>query len=108
MAEVPTKPSRRRLRFSFSLWTLFGVITLCAAGVAWFVVPVRHVAFAMLKVSAQTPGLLNHVPASAEEFTIFKRTQIQLIISKVVLLSTVSEPMIAALSMIRKHDDDRV
>jgi hypothetical protein len=108
MAEVPTKPSRRPFRFSFSLWTLFGVITLCAAGLAWFVVPVRHEAFALLKVSGKTQSMLPTSHGAGEDFSVFKRTQIQLILSNVVLLRTVVEPAIAALSVIREHDDDPV
>jgi capsular polysaccharide biosynthesis protein len=89
-------------------WTIgLGVVILIGAGVAWFVVPVHYEAFALLKVLSRPPYVLAK-PADIppDEFSIFKRTQAQLLLSDHVLQRAVSEPEVNQLSVIQEHDDE--
>jgi capsular polysaccharide biosynthesis protein len=91
-------------------WAIgLGVVILIGAGVAWLVVPVRYEAFALLKVSTRPPYVLaRSADVPLDEFKIFKRTQVQLILSNQVLQRAVSEPEVNRLSVIQEHDDEPV
>lgn len=94
---------RRRWTLAIGLGVLASSIVLA---LLWFLIPVKYEAFALLKVAAKTPSVLDKNAGGDAEFLVFKRTQVQLILSGVVLQRTVSEPDIARLSLIKEHDDD--
>ncbi len=97
--------TRRRWPLAVGL----GVTAATLAAVAvWFLVPVRYEAFALLKVSGQQPSVLMNENSAPENFIIFKRTQVQLILSNIVLQRTVAEPAISRLSIINAHSNDPV
>jgi succinoglycan biosynthesis transport protein ExoP len=96
---------RRRWPLAIGLGLLVGGV---AAGLLWILMPVKYEAFATLKVSGAPPAVLEKSTSGHEEFALFKRTQIQLVLSNVVLLRTLAEPVINRLSMIQEHNDDPV
>ena len=100
-----THAVRRRWALSLGLGLLVGGV---AAGLVAFFVPVKYEAFSLLRVSNRAPSVLAETASGIEEFAIFKRTQIQLILSGIVLQRTVVEPDINRLSIIHEHDDDPV
>ncbi|MEX0678962.1 MAG: polysaccharide biosynthesis tyrosine autokinase [Pirellulales bacterium] len=79
-----------------------------AAGILWFLLPVKYEAYALLKVSGKPPAVLDKASAAAEEFAVFKRTQVQLILSQLVLNGTLREQSINRLSMVHENNDDQV
>ncbi len=79
---------------------MLGLMILIVAGLAWFFVPVRYEAFALLKVSSRPPSVLDESLSTADDFSIFKRTQVQLLLSRPVLERTVVAPQIARLSAV--------
>ncbi len=81
-------------------------VTLLVAGLAWSLVPPRYEAFALLRVADKRPTVMANSGESAEAFSIFKRTQVQLMLSGSVLRRTVGEPEIAKLPTIKSHGDD--
>jgi capsular polysaccharide biosynthesis protein len=99
--------SNRRGRWG-SLLIAAGVIILLAAGAAWYLVPVRYEAFALLKVASTPPTVLTKGEVAPDDFDIFRRTQAQLVKSHVVLNGTLREPSINALSIVQPHQDDTV
>src|SRR5262249_57248290 len=54
------------------------------------------------------PQVLTTKDTAAEEFTVFKRTQVQLLKSNFVLQATLREKDIARLEMVRENSDDPV
>jgi capsular exopolysaccharide synthesis family protein len=97
---------RRRWTLAIGLGITVGSI---AAALAWLLVPVRYEAAAQLKVSNHVPAVLLRSNASvADEFAVFKRTQVQLILSPQVLGRAVSEPDINRLSIMQEHSDEPV
>jgi hypothetical protein len=50
-----------------------------AGGLAWLLAPVPYEAFALLKISRTPPSVLGSAEESNDEFTIFKRTQVELV-----------------------------
>ncbi|HEX3726008.1 MAG TPA: AAA family ATPase, partial [Pirellulales bacterium] len=94
---------RRRWPLAIGLGLLVGGL---AAGIVAYVVPVRYEVFALLRVAGRTPSVLVKSSEAAEEFAIFKRTQVQLILSGIVLRRTLSEREINKLSIVHEHDDD--
>ncbi|MBI3839643.1 MAG: hypothetical protein HY288_17110 [Planctomycetia bacterium] len=97
--------ARRRWSLAIGLGLLGGAI---AAGLACLLVPVHYEAFALLKISRQSPAVLNQVAVSNDEFAMFKRTQVELIRSDVVMHGTLRQPDINKLSMVQDHKDDPV
>jgi capsular exopolysaccharide synthesis family protein len=97
--------ARRRWTLAIGLGVMVGSI---AGGLVWFFVPVRYEAFALLRVTSAPPAVLDRVTTGPEEFMTFKRTQVQLILSNMVLRRTVSEPDITKLSVMQEHNDDQV
>ena len=96
---------RRRWTLALGLGLLVSVV---AAGLLWFLLPVKYEAFALLRVSGQRPAILEAGGSGGEEFDVFKRTQVQLILSYVVLNGTLRERSINQLSVAREHSDDQV
>ncbi len=94
---------RRRLPLALGLGI---AVSITAALLIWFLVPVKYEAFALVRVSEKRGGVLDKTSEAAQAFTIFKRTQVQLMSSGPVLRNTVREPTIARLPMIQEHDDD--
>jgi polysaccharide biosynthesis transport protein len=84
-------------------------VSTLVAGLVWFFVPVKYEAFALLKVAGKPPMVLGRLTDSVtDEFSVFKRTQVDLIKSNVVMLGTFREKEINQLSMVREHSDDPV
>jgi capsular exopolysaccharide synthesis family protein len=83
-------------------------VSLVAAGLLWFLLPVKYEAYALMKVSGKPPSVLDKVSAAAEEFAVFKRTQVQLILSNVVLNGTLRDPAVNRLSIVKENSDDPV
>ena len=96
---------RRRMPLAIGLGLLVGGL---AAGLVWFFVPVRYEAFALLRVAEKPGQVLAKQGEAGTAFEIFKRTQVQLILSPMVLRRTVGEQEISKLSMIKANDDDPV
>jgi capsular exopolysaccharide synthesis family protein len=96
---------RRRWPLAVGLGTAVGVL---AAAIVWFLMPIRYEAYALLRVAEKTGGVLTKANEGADAFAIFKRTQVQYILSGPVLRGTVREPSIGRLSMVKEHDDDPV
>ncbi len=74
----------------------------------WYLVPVRYEAFALLRVSDRPPTVLKERSAAVEEFAVFKRTQVQLLLSNVVLQGTLRAADISRLTTIKEQSDDPV
>ena len=80
-----------------------------AATLVWWLVPVNYEAFALLRVAGKPPVVLGELGESgAEEFAVFKRTQVELIRSGTVLTGTLRDTGVNKLSMVREHRDDPV
>jgi capsular polysaccharide biosynthesis protein len=86
-----------------------GTLVVLAALAAWFFVPVQYEAYALLKVANRPPAVLTGPAATAgEDFSIFKRTQAQLLLSSAVLEGTLRDPQIDRLAIVQAHQDDPV
>ncbi|MEX0678963.1 MAG: hypothetical protein WD063_17955 [Pirellulales bacterium] len=85
-----------------------GVLVVLTTAAAWYSVPVQYEAYALVKVASTPPSVLAKRQDAAEEFAVFKRTQVQLILSPAVLNGTLREPKINRLSIVQKHEDDPV
>jgi hypothetical protein len=59
-------------------------------------------------VAEKAPGVLNESAGDADQFAVFKRTQVQLIKSGAVLRAAVRQPKIAELSVVRRYGDNAV
>jgi capsular exopolysaccharide synthesis family protein len=81
---------------------------LLAAGLVWFFVPVKYEAFAWLRVAEKPGQVLEKSNEGTEGFSIFKRTQAQLIRSGPVLRGTMRVPQINNLSIIQENNEDPV
>ena len=79
-----------------------------AAGLLWFFLPVHYEAFALLKVAGKPPTVLERRAGAADEFAVYKRTQVQLIRSGMVLYGTVRDPKINGLSLYKENSDDPI
>jgi capsular polysaccharide biosynthesis protein len=99
--------SSRARRFG-TLLIAAGALVLLAAASAWYFFPVQYEAYALLKVASKPPAVLGQGPVADVDFAIFKRTQVQLMLSSVVLNGTLREPAIFRLSMVQAHRDDPV
>ncbi len=96
---------RRRWPLAIGLGVTVATI---AAGLLWFFLPVHYEAFALLKVAGKPPAVLEKRAGATDEFAVFKRTQVQLIRSGLVLQSTLRDAQINRLSLIKEHSDDPV
>ncbi len=96
---------RRRWTLAIGLGVLSSSI---AAALAWVLIPIRYEAFALLKVSSNAPTVFAKSSSGGPDFMVFKRTQVQLILSNQVLQRTVSEPDINRLSVLHEHNDEPV
>jgi len=85
-----------------------GVLILLATAAAWMLVPPRYKAYALLKVSSKPPAVLERRPGATDEFAVYKRTQVQLIRSGLVLNGTLRDAKINTLSLIKDHSDDPI
>jgi hypothetical protein len=91
------------------LFIAAAVIVWLAAAWAWYVTSVDYQAYALLKVASVPPAVLERpAQGSPEQFSIFKRTQVQLIQSPLVLAGAVRDPSIQGLSLVQAHRDDAV
>ena len=86
-----------RRRWPLAIGLGVSVATL-AAGLLWFFLPVHYEAFALLKVSGKPPAVLEKRAGAADEFAVYKRTQVQLIRSGMVLNGTLRDTKINKLS----------
>ncbi len=82
--------------------------SILMAAAVWFVLPVKYEAFALLKVSGMPPQILEPGGVAANEFDIFKRTQVQLFLSNVVLNGVLREPAINNLPLVQRNADDPI
>ncbi|MGD9719583.1 MAG: polysaccharide biosynthesis tyrosine autokinase [Pirellulales bacterium] len=94
---------RRRLPLTLGLGVAAAIL---AAGLVWFFLPVKYEAYALLRVAESEAGVLEKGGQGREAFEIFKRTQVQMMLSGPVMRGTVREPAIQKLSMIRENNDD--
>ena len=69
---------RRRWPLAIGAGLSVGTIAMV---LVWYVVPVRYEAFALLQVAERPGGVLSKTSEDATAFDIFKRTQIQMILS---------------------------
>ncbi len=100
-----THAVRRRWGLALCLGLATGI---SVAAIVWFVMPIKYEAFSLLRVSNRAPSVLNESYTAVEEFNIFKRTQVQLIQSPLVLLGTLREKDINQLKLVRENPDDPV
>ncbi len=96
---------RRRWLLAVGLGLALGTAVAVAV---WFVLPVKYEAFALLKVEGKPPQILDGGGRGADEFDIFKRTQVQLLMSNVVLNGVLREPAINRLTIVQQNGDDPV
>jgi polysaccharide biosynthesis transport protein len=96
---------RRRWPLAIGLGTLVGTV---AAALVWYFVPVRYEAFALIRVSDRPPSVLQKPSDATEAYATFKRTQVEMFGSGMVLRSVVRDPGIMKLSVIKEHNDDPV
>jgi hypothetical protein len=85
----------RRLSIAVGLAMVLGALLV------WFFLPTQYEVYALIRVQGKRPSVLAEVPESKEEFAAFKRTQIQTIVSPLVLEPTVSDPSVAKVRTIR-------
>jgi hypothetical protein len=78
-----------------------GVALLVGAVAGYFLILNRYEAFALLKVSNQSPAVLARPKATPEEFQVYKRTQVQLILTGAVLRRALADPRISELGSTR-------
>ncbi len=84
-----------------------GALLLVAAALAWFLLPVRYEAFALVQMSGTQPSVLDEEErVDKEAFDRFKRTQEQLVLSNPVLHSVLRDPGISRLETIEAHEED--
>jgi hypothetical protein len=83
-------------------------LALILAGVAVWLMPVRYEVFALLRLAEQAPGVLKHEQPGNDHdsYNVFKRTQVQLILSPFVMRRVCAEPVIAKLPTIQAHKED--
>lgn len=96
---------RRRWPLAIGLGTLVATTT---TALLWFLIPVNYEAFALLKVSGKPPAVLRESAGAVDEFAVFKRTQVQLLLSNVVIQGTLRDATISRLSTIKEHSDDPI
>jgi capsular exopolysaccharide synthesis family protein len=96
---------RRRWPLAIGLGVAVATI---AAGLLWFFLPVHYEAFALLKVSGKPPAVLERRAGAADEFSVYKRTQVQLIRSGLVLNGTLRDTKINGLSLLKENSDDPI
>jgi succinoglycan biosynthesis transport protein ExoP len=96
---------RRRWPLAIGVGSAVGLI---AAALVWFVVPVKYEVFALLRVKERPGYVLSMSSDGGDAFTIFKRTQVQYMLSGMVLNRTVADPNIARLETIKEHSEDPV
>ena len=73
---------RRRWPLAIGLGTLVGTV---AAAMVWYFVPVRYEAFALIRVSDRPPSVLQKPSDATEAYATFKRTQVEMFGSGMVL-----------------------
>ncbi|MCS6851588.1 MAG: polysaccharide biosynthesis tyrosine autokinase [Gemmataceae bacterium] len=94
---------RRRWLTALSLGLL--VATLAAAA-AFFLLPPRYTATVLLQVALSEPHYVFTIGRESRlEYDIYKRTQLGLIKSRLVLNAALRQPGIADLSLLQGHDD---
>ena len=91
-----------------NLFIAAGALVVLVAAAAWYFLPVQYEAYALLKVASSPPAVLPEGQAPAEDFDLFKRTQVQLVLSHVVLNGTLREPDMNRLSMVQEHKENPV
>ena len=96
---------RRRWTLAVGLGT---VVATLATALVWYFVPVQYEAYALLKVASAPGGVLDKTRSAADEFNTFKRTQVQLILSNIVLQRAVKEKDLLQLSALKEHFDEPV
>ncbi len=96
---------RRRWPLALGLATLVSTLIV---GTLWYFIPVKYEAFALLKVSGKPPSVLQDSAAAVDEFAVFKRTQVQLLLSNVVLQGTLRDTAINRLTTIKQQSDDTI
>lgn len=96
-----------RARLKKGVLIAAGLLIVATVGCAWYFLPVQYEAFALLRVASKPPAVLGGGRA-AEDFGIFKRTQVQLILSSAVLQGTLRDPAISKLSIVKAHEGDAV
>ncbi len=94
---------RRRWTLAIGLGT---VVSTLATALVWYFVPVQYEAYALLRVASTVPSVIEKTRGGADEFTTFKRTQVQLILSNFVLQRAVKEPDLIKLSALKEHFDE--
>src|SRR5262245_13496277 len=80
---------------------------LFAAGLLWHFLPPRYEAAALMRVSAQQPGVLIAEKGSTAEFDLYKRTQAELIRSNPVTFAVARDPAISKLPTMQQHNDEQ-
>ena len=96
---------RRRWPLAIGLGLTVGLL---AASLVWYFVPIKYEAYALLRVGAKNDVVLTETREGPDAFSIFKRTQVQMILSGPVLWGTVREPEIKRLAVIKQYDEDPV
>ena len=80
---------RRRWPLAIGVGTAVGVV---AATLVWFLVPIKYEVTALLRVKERPGYVLHKSSDGGDAFTIYKRTQIQYMLSGMVLNRTVVDP----------------
>ena len=84
------------------LFMAAGALVVLAAATAWFLIPARYEAYALVKVAEKRPAVLAGEPINPNEFATFKRTQVQLLESHQVLNGTLRDTAINRLASVRR------
>jgi polysaccharide biosynthesis transport protein len=96
-----------RRRWPLAIGLGLAVATTTAA-LLWYFLPVTYEAFALLKVAERPPAVLDKSSNATDEFAIFKRTQVQLLKSSLVLSGTLRDVEVNRLTTIHEVSDDQV
>jgi capsular exopolysaccharide synthesis family protein len=83
-------------------------VGIIAMGLVWFLVPVKYEAYALLRVSERQGNVLRKTGEVDTAFDIFKRTQMQYLLSNTVLGATVRDPKVLKLSLYQDNSDDPI
>jgi hypothetical protein len=99
--------SPRRRRWGNVLIAIGTLVLLCTAVTA-YLLPVQYEAFALVNVRRNEPTVLSKAGTSNEEFDVYKRTQVQLMLSTNVLNGVLRNSDINQLSIVQEHMHDPV
>jgi succinoglycan biosynthesis transport protein ExoP len=96
----------RALRRRWLLASGLGLVAAAvAAAAAWYLMPVRYTARALLYVSATPPSVVFSSTENRADFAIYQRTQLALVKSRPVINTALKQPKVKDLDMVNRQAD---